>query len=89
MDDEEATATINPPHMTKTTLVACVCQQPTAVSNLHLWMGENKKAVSWCAHGPADYVKSPVDGRTTPHVHNAAIDAQPRGHARQHSGVVH
>jgi hypothetical protein len=50
---------------------------------------KTKKAVSWCAHGPVDYVNSPVDGRTTPHVHDAAVGAKPRGHARQKSGVVH
>ena len=38
---------------------------------------------------PGFYVKSPVDGRTTPHVHKAAVSARMRLNAREHIGVAH
>jgi hypothetical protein len=45
--------------------------------------------VSWCAHGPIHYVKSPVDGRTTPQVHDAAVGTRLWCNAARYYGVAH
>jgi hypothetical protein len=68
-------------------------KQPTAISTpitgQSLEGREQKKAVGWCAHGPIFYVKSPVDGRTTPHVKHAGIGTPQRHNARERLSVVH